>query len=114
MTKDEIVEFFKAVGAYPTNGEIDDLWVSANDDAHEGAEWLPYYKMSLSLLSECIGILSSQLPRPLTGDDLADHLESARLWHHSLLLSGIGPQRCHETIKLRKERADEGYREFLK
>ncbi len=41
--------------------EMLELVASANEDADEGAEWLPYYKMALSILNLALGDLSGGL-----------------------------------------------------
>lgn len=51
MTKEEIITM---LGELPSSVEIDDLVAASNADPDEGVEWLPRYKMAISLLTQIV------------------------------------------------------------
>lgn len=89
MTTQEIKNFLPSL----TDGEVVDLEAAANEDSGEGAEWLPYYKMALERLAECVGLLAA------ADANAEDKAEAARLWYQHLLFVGIGPGRCKDQIR---------------
>lgn len=70
--------------------DVFDLTQSANCDPDEGAEWLPWYKAALGLLTEQLGQMTKWLEsgRRPTPEAVA---EMKRRWLLHLLLVGIGP-----------------------
>lgn len=88
---------------------VADMVKSANSDAKEGAEWLPYYKVALGVLARAFGELETValfgIRAAATDDDLSvgrfavirEQLDHARwLFKVHLRPIGIGPDESPE------------------
>ncbi len=106
------VKFFVGV----SDEDADDLAEIANTDSHEGAEWLPWYKMAMSRLVQCCGMLHGLLNAPqserLEKQDKVMQ-EAGRMFYHHLLLCGIGPLRDQDVIRRCEEAAAVAMDDFI-
>ena len=58
---DRLRELFGDSPHLLNDADLAALLVSANADPHEGAEWLPYYKVASSIPNACISTPSATL-----------------------------------------------------
>lgn len=99
LTEDRLLEVLKPFGELYTSEDAERFLCSANADPHEGADWLPYYKLALAMNAHTIGLLASALRRaarlvPLTrGAGFERIILAARQeFAASMVPCGIGPQ----------------------
>jgi hypothetical protein len=91
MTHAEIAQWAERNGIDMTIGEIREAAESAECDADEGAEWLPFYKIALNRLSSCCGRLSAIIKADGVQIDEEEIDQIKRDWQLHLLFAGIGP-----------------------
>ncbi len=109
-TREEIKAFMPSL----SEDDLDALTIGANADADEGIEWLPYYKMALTRLGECVGTL-----RALINKNLLDRRErqvlrdAGRLFYEHLIFCGTGRETDPEKIRACEKLAHKAFCEFM-
>lgn len=96
--------------------DAEELAEAGNTDSHEGAEWLPWYKMALSRLAQCCGMLHGLLNAPQSArleNQEKVIQEAGRLFYHHLLLCGVGPMRDPDVINRCEEAAAAAMDDFI-
>lgn len=104
ITLDRVRQLFGDSPDLLTDDDLKELTDSANADADEGAEWLPYYKLSLSLLMRAFGELNAvalngilgRTPGVVPGKVYEVHGRSCDLARLSLRPCGAGPDASAE------------------
>lgn len=96
--------------------EVAELVEAANTDSHEGVEWLPWYKASLSALVQCCGLLRVLLeyPQSVRLEQQERVINTAAdLYYRHLMLCGIGPNRSPDVIAMNERECTEAMDDFI-
>lgn len=105
LARERAVEVLGAFASEFTADEIDGFLVTAHADPHEGADWLPYYKLAIGIQCGVMGYLSALVLRLMEDqpkERVLNYLIALRKADReraaAMMPCGIGPRTDAETV----------------